>query len=121
MTVQDSNDVLVRGDNGGDFLSRINLTTGAVTPIGSMAVSGLLTGLDFASDGNLYGLTGAGNVYIVNPNTAAVTLVGNTGNQFWLDLTAAGPTGVPEPGALAFLCCLCAPAAVLARRRMRRR
>ena len=86
-----------------------------------MAVSGLLTGLDFASDGNLYGLTGAGNVYIVNPNTAAVTLVGNTGNQFWLDLTAAGPTGVPEPGALAFLCCLCAPAAVLARRRMRRR
>jgi len=41
-----------------------------------------------------------GSEWIIGPTTAGVTLVGNTGGQFWLDMTAAP---VPEPGAITLL------------------
>jgi hypothetical protein len=83
-----------------DTLYSANLTTGAVTLIGSMAVTpGQFLAMDFGSNGILYGFNGDGNVYSINPATAGVTLLGNTGGQFWLDATAV----VPEPSTWALM------------------
>ena len=47
-------------------------------------------------------MDGEGNLVGVDPNTAALTLIGNTGVQFWLDMTTGeAPVGaVPEPGSI---------------------
>lgn len=98
MAVLDSNNILISGQvPSTNTLIRINLTTGAVTTIGTMAVHGSqFAAMDFASDGNLYGLDNDGTVWRIDPNTAAVTLIGNTGGDFWLDMTAApGAVGCP--------------------------
>ncbi len=65
------------------FLIKVNLTTLAVTTIGSFGIATeSLTGLGFASDGQLYGTRGSNTsglaqVYKVNLCTGAATLVGN--------------------------------------------
>ena len=101
MTVLDPNDVLVRGDGPpNNTLYSLNLTTGVVTTIGTLAVHGSqFAAMDFGTNGVLYGLDNDGSEWIIDPTTAGVTLVGNTGGQFWLDMTAA-PAPVPEPGSL---------------------
>jgi hypothetical protein len=107
MAVLDANDVLVSG-NSNDTLYKVNLTTGGVTTIGTMADANLIAAMSFLSNGNLYALDSAGNAYQVNPNTAALSSIGNTGNIFWLDMTTNGsgpipvPT-IPEPGTLTLL------------------
>ena len=59
-------------------LYRFNIGTGTSTLVGS--TSDTLTGLAFDGNGVLFGLgKGDGNLYIIDPNTAATTLVGNAG------------------------------------------
>jgi hypothetical protein len=78
-------------------LQSVNLTTGAVTNIGTLQGTGkdLFFGLDFASDGNLYGLGGNGNIDRIDPATGQTTLISNAniGSGF-LDFKANSP--VPE-------------------------
>jgi len=104
MTVLDSNTVLARTDGPvNNTLRSINLTTGATSVIGTINAQ-IAAGLDFGSDGNLYALDSDGRVLLINPTNAATTVVGDTGNQFWLALAAipAGqPQAVPEPTSLA--------------------
>jgi hypothetical protein len=102
MTVLDPNNVLVRGDGPpNNTLYSLSLTTGAVTTIGTLAVNGFqFAAMDFGTNGVLYGLDNDGSEWIIDPTTAGVTLVGNTGGQFWLDMTAAP---VPEPGTITLL------------------
>jgi hypothetical protein len=82
-------------DAGGGNLYRIDQTTGAATPIGSMGfpapslAADPMTGVLYAGEGN-----GRPNVYTVDPNTGSATLLGDTGLGFssiaGLDFDAAG-------------------------------
>jgi hypothetical protein len=68
--------IYVEGTN--NILATLNPTTGAVQVIGP--TSGvLLGGLGFGSNGTLYGLDLAMNLYAVNTSTGAATLLGPTG------------------------------------------
>jgi hypothetical protein len=97
MAVLDSNDVLVADDSSSTFLRSINLTTGVSTLIGTMGPGDqFILAMAFGSDGHLYALGSTGNEYIVNASTAALTTVGNTGGDFWLDMTGHGAV-TPEP------------------------
>jgi hypothetical protein len=98
MTVLDANTLLVRGDLGGNTLFSLNLGTGAVAAIGAQADT--IFGMDFLSNGSLYGLSDQGQMYLINGGTGALTLIGDTGDQFWLSLTGAT---VPAPAALPLL------------------
>lgn len=104
MTVVDANTVLIRGNGPpNNTLYALNLTTGAVATIGTLAVNGSqFAAMDFLADGLLYGLDNDGSVWRINPATAAVTLLGDTGDEFWLDMTT-GPDGLastPEPASI---------------------
>ncbi|BAZ47538.1 hypothetical protein NIES4103_01390 [Nostoc sp. NIES-4103] len=101
-TVLDNNTLLVRSDedgfgNSGNFLHTFDLTTGATSLIGNL--TNITAALDFASDGNLYGLRDNGEVVVIDPSNASETVIGNTGNQFWLGLAATSQPSVtvPEP------------------------
>jgi|GEM_PF-6767103 len=73
-------------------------TSGNTTVIGSLGGDGIY-GLDFVGS-DFFGLGGGGQLWQIDPTTAAKTLIGNTGGNFWLDATAdAGP--VPEPASIA--------------------
>jgi len=103
----DSNTLLLRTDGPTDeTLRTLNLTTGATSVIGTINSTTIVAGLDFFSDGNLYGLNIAGNFLRIDPATASTTLLGDT-NQFWLGLAAVGPAApggvIPEPGTLALV------------------
>jgi hypothetical protein len=102
MTVVDANTILIRSDSPvTNSLQSVNLTTGAVTLIGTLNVSGSqFAAMDFAANGNLYGLDNNGGVLLINPATAATTLLGSTGSQFWLDMAFVT---VPEPSTYALL------------------
>jgi hypothetical protein len=98
MTVLDSNDVLVADDSSSTFLRSINLTTGVSTLIGTLGPGGqFILAMAFGTDGRLYALGSTGNEYIVNTGTAALTTVGNTGGDFWLDMTSRASAATPEP------------------------
>jgi hypothetical protein len=102
LTVQDPNNVLIRTENPTpETLQSLSLTTGATTVLGTITSRDLVTGLDFASDGNLYGVDLSGLILRINPNNAATTIVASSGLHF-LDLTASF-TAVPEPGTAAML------------------
>ena len=107
MAVLDATHILIRGDGppNNNTLFRLDLTTGAVTALGTIASSGAdFPGLDFLSDGLLYGMETDGTIYGIDPNTAATTPLGNTGDQVGLDRTGSGAgTAVPEPASLALL------------------
>jgi hypothetical protein len=45
--------------------------------------------MDCNRAGTLYALDANGNEWTVDPCTAAVTLIGNTGSIFWLDMAAS--------------------------------
>jgi len=95
----DANNVLVRGDAPVfNTLYKLNLGTGNATSIGTMS-GDIFAAMDFAADGNLYALDDNGSLYMVNPLTAGLTLIGNTGGDFWLDMAAQ----VPEPGSVTLL------------------
>jgi hypothetical protein len=105
MTTLDSNTMLLSMNSANDgFLYSIDLTTGALSSIGFLtSVYQSPLGLDLASDGNLYGLWSNGDVYRIDPTTASTTLVGNTGGNFWLDMTSASAVTTPEPTSLLLL------------------
>lgn len=103
MAIQDANTALAMSDSPNfQTLIAVNLTTGGVTNIGPTSPQGIF-GMDFASNGVLYGLGGDGSVYTINPVTGAVTLIGDTGNQFWLGLATPQSAPVPEPTSILLL------------------
>jgi hypothetical protein len=85
-----------------------NLLTGTNTNLGQLPSMGaaLIAALNFGTDGNLYALDPFGNEFMIASNGAGIP-VGNTGGQYWLDLTMAStvldPDGVPEPNSMALL------------------
>src|SRR5882762_7205370 len=90
-------------------LVSVNLLTGTNTSLGQLPSAGaaLIAALNFGTDGVLYALDPLGNELIISSNGAG-TLVGNTGGQYWLDLTMAStvldpPDAVPEPSSMALL------------------
>jgi hypothetical protein len=82
-------------------LRSVDLTTGAVTTLGPSSSASGIFGIDFAGS-TLYGLGASGKVYTINPINGATTLLGNTGGQYWLDLTIAQTAVVPEPISMIF-------------------
>jgi len=78
-------------------LYSIDLASGNVTFIGNMEVGTniSLAAMDFDSSRQLFGLDQNGNEWIINPTTAAVTLIGNTGGQFWLDMSTGAQPPAP--------------------------
>ena len=79
-------------------LQSVDLTSGTVTSIGTLAgtgISGDFSGLDFAANGNLYGVDSGGDFDQINPLTGATTLIKNDGLVF-LDFKIAGTPAVPE-------------------------
>jgi len=90
-------------------LVSVNLLNGTNTTLGQLPSSGaaLIAAMNFGTDGNLYALDPLGNEFIIASNGAGIP-VGNTGGQYWLDLTMAStvldpPGDVPEPSSLALL------------------
>jgi len=86
-------------------LVQVNLLTNQVTDLGLLPGTGaaLIAALGFGTDGLLYALDPFGNEFTIASNGAGV-LVGNTGGQYWLDLTVDPPGDpVPEPNSLALL------------------
>lgn len=105
MAVLDADTLLLRVGLEGQtpVLAKFNLTTGVVSTIGPLNVGGTNTqfaAMDFLADGNLYGLNTNGTVWLIDPITAVVTQLGDTGADFWLAMTAAP---VPEPATLFLL------------------
>jgi hypothetical protein len=102
MSLLDSNDVYVTSDSPVfQSLETINLTTGSTTDIGAFSDSNLIAALVY--NGVLYALDSAGNEYTINRANADLTLVGNTGGQFYLDATLASVAPVPEPASILLL------------------
>ncbi len=90
ITALDDNHMLIRGDDPGlNSLYSMSLIDGSINLIGDVPGQ-LLSGLDFALDGQLYGLNTAGQVLLIDPDTAATVVIGDTGSQVWLGLAAIG-------------------------------
>jgi hypothetical protein len=109
MAVVNPNTIDVASDSPvSQSLVQVNLLTGTNTSLGQLPSTGaaLIAALNFGTDGVLYALDPLGNEFIISSNGAG-TLVGNTGGQYWLDLTMAStvldPPGVPEPSSMALL------------------
>jgi hypothetical protein len=80
--------------------------TGMASQIGSVGEGALISGLDFASDGVLYGVSNqitTDSLYKIDMETGAGTLIGRTGPN--LNGIASFPQGpaVPEPSSLVLL------------------
>ncbi len=81
--------------NVANDLYRFNISTGTTTLVGT--TSDTLEAIAFSGGGTLYGLgKNDGNLYTVNPATAALTLVGNVGVSIGSPTGGLtfGPTGV---------------------------
>ncbi|MBS1826057.1 MAG: PEP-CTERM sorting domain-containing protein [Acidobacteria bacterium] len=89
-------------------LGILNHSTSAITPIGALGAAlttgHIITGLDIASDGNLYGVSTAGDVLRIDTSTGLATLIAQTQLNFRA-LAAIPDAGVPEPSTVA-LCAL---------------
>jgi len=101
-------------DSSTNSLYSVNLSTGATTLVGTMAIVPQFAALTYAPNGVLYGFGNSGQEWSISPTTAAVTLLGNTGSQFWLDVTVQA---VPEPPAALLLALGCVGTALFARGR----
>lgn len=77
-------------------LVAVDLTTGATTDRGLLNNS--VYGLDFSA-GLLYGVGSDGQLYSVNAVSGAASLIGDTGNQFYVGLAIAPGVVVPAPAA----------------------
>jgi hypothetical protein len=66
---------------GGDYLMKVNPTTGAVTTLGNIGTSSVW-GLAYADD-TLYGFTPDGSHLAIDPATGARTGGGSTGEAIW--------------------------------------
>ncbi len=101
LTTLDSNTMLiVTAFQNPETLRSIDLTSGVVTDIGPLTPRPRdLGAIDFASDGNLYGLSGRGDVFQIDPSNASTTVIGNTGNV-WAGLATIPQTCVQPPAGL---------------------
>jgi hypothetical protein len=103
MAVLNSNTIDVASDSPvSQSLVQVNLLTGLNTSLGQLPSMGgaLIAALNFGTDGVLYALDPFGNEFMIASNGAGIP-VGNTGGQYWLDLTMAStvldpPDPVPE-------------------------
>src|SRR5205807_2474308 len=111
MTLLNPNTIDVASDSPiSQSLVQANLLNGTNTNLGQLPSTGaaLIAALGFGIDGNLYALDPFRNEFMIASNGAGV-LVGNTGGQYWLDLTIdppgdlADPNGVPEPNSMVLL------------------
>lgn len=110
MALVNTNTIDVASDSPvSQSLVQVNLLNGTDTALGQLPSTGaaLIAAMNFGTDGNLYALDPLGNEFIIASNGAGI-LVGNTGGQYWTDLTMAStvfdPAGdVPEPDSLALL------------------
>ena len=113
MAVVNQNTIDVASDSPvSQSLVQVNLLTGLNTSLGQLPSTGaaLIAALNFGTDGVLYALDPLGNEFMIASNGAGIP-VGNTGGQYWLDLTMAStildppgdPNGVPEPNSMALL------------------
>lgn len=96
----DSNTMLFTAflEQGSSYLFSVDLQTGETKKIGPIKVDNnylFIGGLDFGMDGTLYGIGGDGKVVQIDPVTAEVTVIGDTGSQLWLGLAIPGekPSG----------------------------
>jgi hypothetical protein len=64
-------------DDASNNLGTVDIATGTVTVIGNMG-NDTMTDLAYDPSGKLFGIS-FGNLYRINPTTAAATLIGNTG------------------------------------------
>lgn len=82
-------------------LHAVDLTTGATTTRGALVSPSGIYGIDFAGS-VLYGLGGNGDLDIIDASNGSILeVVGNTGGQFWLDLTIGSAVAtIPEPSTL---------------------
>jgi hypothetical protein len=128
MALVNSNTIDVASDSPvSQSLVQVNLLTGTNLNLGQLPSNGLavtgsdiISALNFGTDGVLYALDALGNEFMIASNGAGIP-VGNTGGQFWLDLTMAStvldpplpsalasaaldpPDPVPEPSSMALL------------------
>ena len=110
MAVLNSNTIDVASDSPvSQSLVQVNLLNGTNTVLGQLPSTGaaLIAAMNIGTDGNLYALDPFGNEFIIASNGAGIP-VGNTGGQYWLDLTMAstvldGPAAVPEPNSIGLL------------------
>jgi hypothetical protein len=115
MAVVNPNTIDVASDSPvSQSLVQVNLLTGTNLNLGQLPSSGaaLIAAMNFGTDGVLYALDPLGNEFMIASNGAGIP-VGNTGGQYWLDLTMAStfldppgdPPGdaVPEPNSMALL------------------
>jgi hypothetical protein len=113
MALVNTNTIDVASDSPvAQSLVQVNLLTGTNTSLGQLPSSGsdIIAALNFGTDGVLYALDALGNEFMIASNGAGIP-VGNTGGQYWLDLTMAStvldppgdPPDVPEPNSLALL------------------
>jgi hypothetical protein len=110
MAVLNTNTIDVASDSPvSQSLVQVSLLNGNNTVLGQLPSTGaaLIAAMNFGTDGNLYALDPLGNEFIIASNGAGIP-VGNTGGQYWLDLTIAstvldGPAPVPEPNSMALL------------------
>jgi hypothetical protein len=110
MTLLNANTIDVASDSPvSQSLVEANLLTGTNTSLGQLPSMGaaLIAALGLGTDGVLYALDPFGNEFTIASNGAGF-LVGNTGGQYWLDLTMAStvldpPDPVPEPNSMALL------------------
>lgn len=119
LTDVDSNTVLViNGSGGAEQSTLVNLTTGATTAIGPLnSLSNFIVAEDKGTDGVLYALDSAGNAYTVDGTNGLSTLIGNTGNHFFLDLSIQGATtATPEPATFVLVASACLVLAGLRKR-----
>lgn len=84
-------------------LYTINPTNAALTLIGSTGVSGPMVGdLAFRADGTLFASMDS-NLYTLDVNTGAATLIGPIGYQYVTGLAFLDSNPIPTPGALLLL------------------
>jgi hypothetical protein len=113
MALVNTNTIDVASDSPvSQSLVDVNLLTGTNTTLGQLPSTGaaLIAALNFGTDGVLYALDPFGNEFMIASNGAGIP-IGNTGGQYWLDLTMAStvldppgdPNGVPEPNSMALL------------------
>ena len=106
MTVLDANTILISADGPNpNTLYSLNLMTGAVQTIGTLDVHGSqFAAMDFLGNHKLYGLDNDGTTWQIDPRTADVKLLRDTGSIFFLDMTGASAhVPVPEPSTLLLL------------------
>jgi PEP-CTERM motif len=98
LTFTNSTTALVAsGSTGSESLSSINITTGASTSLGAFNPASVFSAAIAASPGGpVYVLDSLGDEYTIADN-GNLTLVGSTGNHFYLDMTIASAASVPEP------------------------